>query len=161
MSDLTSPLSPNMESFGFGSCWPLIILSTSWDFLCPGKGSSSIGLKAPEDNHCVWWKVLFEENNTFNASKKCVFFVCTLEAPTYLYTSILASVHSRSFHSLQILPCSAVAYGLLFDSWERLERWNNISNKCMVQLWYVKKKREPFARKDPLLFKSKSLPFHH
>lgn len=134
MSELTSPLSPNMESFGFGSCWPLIILSTSWDFLCPSKGSSSVGLKAPEDNHYVWWRLPFKENNKYNASNKCIFFTCTLETPSYLYTCILASAHSRSFHLLQISPCSAVAYGLLFDSWERLERWNNISNKYTVQL---------------------------
>lgn len=47
---LTSPLSPNMESLGFGSCCPLMILSTSCVFFCPGGRSSSMGLKAAEKN---------------------------------------------------------------------------------------------------------------
>lgn len=44
----TSPLSPNMESLGFGSCCPLMIFNTNWVFLRPGRGSSKVGLKAPE-----------------------------------------------------------------------------------------------------------------
>lgn len=45
---LTSPLSPNIESLGLGSCCPLMIFSTNWVFLFPGRGSSNMGLKAAE-----------------------------------------------------------------------------------------------------------------
>lgn len=43
----TSPRSPSMESLGLGSCWPLIIFTTSCFLICPGNGSSNTGLKGP------------------------------------------------------------------------------------------------------------------
>lgn len=47
LSYCTSPLSPNMESLGFGSCCPLMIFTTSCFLIWPGSGSSRLGLKAP------------------------------------------------------------------------------------------------------------------
>lgn len=50
----TSPLSPSMESLGFGSCWPLMIFSINSVFLLPAWGSSNIGLKAPGGTSDMW-----------------------------------------------------------------------------------------------------------
>lgn len=47
----TSPRSPSIESRGLGSCCPLIILRASCFLSCPGRGSSELGLKTPEEQH--------------------------------------------------------------------------------------------------------------
>lgn len=65
----TSPLSPSMESLGLGSCWPLMIFRINWVFLCPGSGSSNIGLKAPGGN----FRSLAKDSERYskNCGQKC------------------------------------------------------------------------------------------
>lgn len=91
---LTSPLSPNMESLGLGSCCPLMIFSTSWVFLCPGRGSSSMGLKAPEDNQQY---LLPSHTGIFTL----YFILCSFCTYAYLYACTLASEYIHSFHCLR------------------------------------------------------------